>query len=439
MGEPARRAAMARRLLLLYPALATAVVLRRTPLTPLKVTGRDAGNFLHAMLSADVSALPQNAHVDACLLTGQSTVTDLITIARCQEEWLLLCEDVSTVVRELEKRRVTEDVTFTEKALTVFDVLNGDDAVDDALADKAMKLEPTAVHKENDEWALGGTSLREAGGRVVMCAEDGDTDAWERARVEAGRPRCGFEFETSYDSKLLESCGPLESGLAFACAEGKCYLGAELVGKRRKAPSLRCRLRGLRFSEDVDIKPGTTFGEGVLTSVNGRNGLAFIERKAGLGIGDVVTVSGVPATLAALEFGDGLEDNEEEAVVAEPSEKERKAAKLKAMQAKLKAAGLAKPDEADAAAAEAARKAAKLKAMQEKLAAAGLAKTDEESEAERKAKKLAAMREKLAAAGLAPADDSEPDAAAAAEAARKAAKLKQMQERLAAAGLAPKD
>ena len=187
------------------------------------------------------------------------------------------------------------------------------------------------------------------------------------------------------------------------------------------------------------MKPGTTFGEGVLTSISGKNGLAFIERKANLKIGDAVTISGVPATLAALAFGDGLEDEEEVVEEAPVSEKERKAAKLAAMQAKLAAAGLAKPDEADAAAAEAARKAAKLKAMQEKLAAAGLAKA-EESEAERKAKKLAAMREKLAAAGLAPADDSsEPDAAAAAEAARKAAKLKQMQERLAAAGLAPKD
>ena len=388
--------------LLLLPWLASSVILRRTPLTPLTVTGRDAGAFLHAMLSADVSTLRPNSHVDACLLTGQSTLTDLITIARCQEEWLLLCEDASTVVRELEKRRVMEDVSFATMNEAVFDVLHGD-AVDDALADKALKLEPTAVYHNDDVWALGGTSLREAGGRIITNAEDGTIDAWERARVEKGRPRCGFEFSTSYDSKLLESCGPLESGLAFACAEGKCYLGAELVGKRRKAPSLRCRLRGLRFSEDVDMKPGTAFGEGVLTSVNGRNGLAFIERKANLKIGDAVTVSGVPATLAALAFGDGLEDDEEEVVVAEPSEKERKAAKLKAMQAKLAAAGLAK---------------------------------DEESEAERKAKKLAAMREKLAAAGLAPAEDSpEPDA----EAARKAAKLQAMREKLAAAGLPTPD
>ena len=109
--------------LLLLPWLASSVVLRRTPLTPLKVTGRDAGAFLHAMLSADVSALPQNAHVDACLLTGQSTLTDLITVARCQDEWLLLCEDVSTVVRELEKRRVMEDVSFATIDRAVFDVL----------------------------------------------------------------------------------------------------------------------------------------------------------------------------------------------------------------------------------------------------------------------------------------------------------------------------
>jgi hypothetical protein len=390
---------MTRLLRLMVPVLASSVVLRRTPLTPLKVTGRDAGAFLHAMLSADVSTLPQNAHVDACLLTGQSTLTDLITIARCEEEWLLLCEDSASVVRELEKRRVMEDVTFTTRDAAVFDVLKGD-AVDDALADTALSLGPTAVHKENEEWALGGTSLREAGGRVVMCAEDGDTDAWDRARVAKGRPRCGFEFSTSYDSKLLESCGPLESGLAFACAEGKCYLGAELVGKRRKAPSLRCRLRGLRFSEEADLGPGTIFGEGVLTSVNGRNGLAFIERKTNLKIGDAVTVSGFPAMIVELEFSDGEEDAEEVVVVEAPvSEKERKAAKLKAMQAKLAAAGLAKAEES-----EAERKAAKLKAMREKLAAAGLAKADDSSEpdaeAARKAAKLQAMRAKLAAAGL---------------------------------------
>ena len=186
---------MTRLLRLMVPVLASSVVLRRTPLTPLTVTGKDAGAFLHAMLSADVSTLPQNAHVDACLLTGQSTLTDLITIARCQEEWLLLCEDASTVVRELEKRRVMEDVAFSTMKKAVFDVLHGD-AVDDALADKAMKLEPTAVYHNDDVWALGGTSLREAGGRIITNAEDGSIDAWERARVARGRPRCGFEFNS---------------------------------------------------------------------------------------------------------------------------------------------------------------------------------------------------------------------------------------------------
>ena len=86
--------------------LATAVLLRRTPLTPLKVTGRDAGAFLRVLKLADVSTLQPGRHVDACLLTGQSTLTDLITIACCQEEWLLLCEDVLVSSASFGERRV---------------------------------------------------------------------------------------------------------------------------------------------------------------------------------------------------------------------------------------------------------------------------------------------------------------------------------------------
>ena len=47
-------------------------------------------------------------------------------------------------------------------------MLHGD-AVDDALADTALSLEPTAVYHNDDVWALGGTSLREAGGRRYEC------------------------------------------------------------------------------------------------------------------------------------------------------------------------------------------------------------------------------------------------------------------------------
>ena len=72
--------------LLLLPWLASSVVLRRTPLTPLKVTGRDAGAFLHAMLSADVSTLPQ-MRTSTPPLDGPVDATDLTPIARCQEEW----------------------------------------------------------------------------------------------------------------------------------------------------------------------------------------------------------------------------------------------------------------------------------------------------------------------------------------------------------------
>ena len=77
------------------------------------------------------------------------------------------------------------------------------------------------------------------------------------------------------------------------------------------------------------------------------------------------------------------------------SEKERKAAKLKAMQAKLAAAGVATAEVPE-------RKAAKLKAMREKLAAAGFAEADDlpDAEAARRPRNCRLCGNQLAAAEL---------------------------------------
>ena len=48
------------------------LTLRRTPLRPVSVTGRDAQSFLHAMLSADVASLVDGSSVESCLLSGSS-------------------------------------------------------------------------------------------------------------------------------------------------------------------------------------------------------------------------------------------------------------------------------------------------------------------------------------------------------------------------------
>lgn len=134
--------------------------LRPTPLRALAVSGKDALPFLHAMLSAEVSTLADGRCVDACLLTGASDITDLVTVARRRRgvarararsrsadeparkrvaptlrgpqaradgELLAICEATDLVRAELEKRRVTEDVVFVESDLSVVDVTKGGD------------------------------------------------------------------------------------------------------------------------------------------------------------------------------------------------------------------------------------------------------------------------------------------------------------------------
>ena len=68
-------------------------------------------------------------------------------------------------------------------------MLNGD-AVDDALADTGFEARTDRSIPQRRRMGVGRhvAALREAGGRIITNAEDGPIDAWERARVEKGRP-----------------------------------------------------------------------------------------------------------------------------------------------------------------------------------------------------------------------------------------------------------
>ena len=177
-------------------------------------------------------------------------------------------------------------------------------------------------------------------------------------------------------------------------------MGAELVGKRRKAKHLRHRLTGVAFHAPAGAVPigeklssksdGAAAGSVSSFSDEAQLGLAFISRVSKLGVGDDVVCGGRSGTLVSTTFGeyapasDDDDDDATEAPAPAADEAARKAAKLEAMKARLAAAGLASrapaPEAADedsetaaAEAAEAARKAAKLAAMRARLAAAGLA------------------------------------------------------------------
>ena len=74
-----------------------------------------------------------------------------------------------------------------------------------------------------------------------------DDDVYEIRRIELGRPKPGAE--------LVETYNPLESGMAWVCAENKgCYTGQEIIARQVTYDKVTKTLVGLRSS--ALLEPG---------------------------------------------------------------------------------------------------------------------------------------------------------------------------------------
>jgi hypothetical protein len=138
-------------------------------------------------------------------------------------------------------------------------------------------------------------ALREDG---AMCL---DAAAWERLRIEQGRPMPGQE--------LTEANNPLEAGLWHAVSFSKgCYIGQETIARLNTYQGVKQQLWGLRL--DRPAEPGaimTLAGEkiGQLTSCvptpAGAVGLGYLRTKAG-GAGLTVQIGDAAATVVEVPY-----------------------------------------------------------------------------------------------------------------------------------------
>jgi len=188
------------------------------------------------------------------------------------------------------------------------------------------------------------------------------TDAWEVARVQAGRPRPGHELTSEYN--------PLEAGLYAAVSLNKgCYIGQETLAKVHGQGALRRELWGLQLEAPCSVGDEIfSFGEwnaagehnksiGTITSFVDTPwmqhcALAYLKcrfggRRVALE-GRQVTVGDVKGKIVRLPFATRMFP--EGSAPQEGSAARRKAAD-------------------EEAAAEAERREAKLRAMQDRLAA----------------------------------------------------------------------
>jgi folate-binding protein YgfZ len=186
-----------------------------------RASGPDAVTYLQSMVSNDVEAVAPGGGIYALLLTPKARVIADLEVFRTGDDLVLACppRTLDEVMGTLLRARFRKKVAFepAEYALV------WGDAADGALAELAT---PAGPH------------------RLVAAAPangSGSEQDWEVARIEAGVPQFGHEFDA--DSM------PAEAGLeerAISFTKG-CYPGQEPVARLHYRGHANRGVRGVRF------------------------------------------------------------------------------------------------------------------------------------------------------------------------------------------------
>jgi folate-binding protein YgfZ len=247
-----------------------------------RASGPDAVSYLQSMVTNDVEAIQPGGATYALLLTPKARVIADLEVFRTGSDLVLACppETLDDVLATLLRARFRKKVALEPAA---YALVWGE--ADGALAELAT---PIGVE------------------RLLESAPNGDTapaQGWELARIEAGMPRFGFEFNA-------ESM-PAEAGLeerAISFTKG-CYPGQEPVARLHYRGHANRGVRGVCFQGAPAQLGARVTVEGAdvgrVTSVTdsprfGPIGLAILRREVAEGTaGDA---GGVALTVVGLPF-----------------------------------------------------------------------------------------------------------------------------------------
>jgi folate-binding protein YgfZ len=257
-----------------------AVVLDRATLT---ARGPDATDYLQSMLSNDVEEAVTGGGVYALLLTPKARVIADIEVFNTGDEIVLACEPSrrDDVLAVLVRSRFRRKVDFEPSGHAV-----------------VWGTHPGA--RARLETPIGPYLLLDE-----APADRGDIAAWETARIEAGMPRYGREF----DGDTM----PAEAGLderAISFTKG-CYPGQEPVARLHYRGHANRGVRGLAFAGEARPDPSAEVVLGdkavgritssVASPTYGSIALAVLRRE--VPDGAEVDVDGVVGVVKALPFG----------------------------------------------------------------------------------------------------------------------------------------
>jgi tRNA-modifying protein YgfZ len=214
-----------------------------------RATGRDAVDYLHRMLSNDIKALAAGQNCYSFLLDAQGHIlADMNVLMQAGSVLLDLEPGVAArALPHLDKFTFMDDVQFqdvTEEIATIgveSEALAANAATPETLIVKTPATTELLVpsRQKQEVWAR----LLEAGASVA------DPAAMEAARIEAGVPRYGVDFD---ERNIPHETGQLR---AISFTKG-CYPGQEIVERVRSRGHVNRLLAVLAAENDSALEPG---------------------------------------------------------------------------------------------------------------------------------------------------------------------------------------
>lgn len=298
----------------------------------IQVAGSDRLSFLHNQSTNDFKRLKPGEGCDTVFVTSTARTLDLATAYILDETVLVLLSPNrrEPLLKWLDRYIFFGDqvtlTDLTEQTVTLSVVGSESTALLQRLGIDDRSKPPYGSHwlatlagqtvriATGSGLALEGYTLtadRAIAATVWQCLTDagalplGDR-AWERLRIEQGRPAPDHELTNDYN--------PLEAGLWQTISfEKGCYIGQETIARLDTYKGVKQQLWGIRLDNPVTsstVTPGTSItvgGEkvGTLTSLTeteqGSVGLAYIRTKAG-GAGLRVQVGETEGDLVDVPF-----------------------------------------------------------------------------------------------------------------------------------------
>lgn len=230
-------------------------------LSVLSVGGADRASWLNGVVTNDVRALAQGASVYAAAVAVKGKILADLHATALGDEILLAMpsERRDEVAAHFDRYVVMEDVTLTPSDLRVFTVQG---------PRSAEVAPPVGLRARNDRLGRGGFDLYVAPGEVealVAWAREAEArgelavvgdEAWERARVEAGVPRFGVDFDTA---NFVQEASITPRAVSF---QKGCYLGQEVVCRLEMRGHVQRRLVSLRVDGAPPAKGAPVVSEG---------------------------------------------------------------------------------------------------------------------------------------------------------------------------------